>query len=160
MRKKNQEITDQNILDEILSGSKICRLGISDGSLPYILPFNYGYHDKTIYIHSAPEGKKIELLQKNNHVCFEIEQTAEIVTADVACNWACTYRSVVGYGNVDIVTDYEKKIEALKIIMRHNGAAGEQIFERKQVEFIVILKLAITQISGKQSGNWNKIHKS
>lgn len=159
MRKKDQEITDKKILEKILAGSKICRLALLDGDLPYILPFNYGYRDNCIYIHSAPEGRKIELLKKNSRVCFEMEQVAEIVPDKVACKWAATYRSVVGYGNVEIISDFDRKEEGLRIIMSHNGATGDLVFNQKQVEFIVILKLTITEISGKQSGNWDKINK-
>ena len=157
MRKKNQEITDKKILEEILSEAKICRIAMSDNDKPYLLPFNYGYRDNSIYIHSAPEGKKIDLLKKNNYVCFETEQKAVIVKHDQACKWATVYRSVVGYGNIEIITDFNEKQKGLEIIMTHNGAPYNISFEKKQVDTIVILKLVIEQISGKQSGNWNKI---
>ena len=157
MRKKNQEITDKKILEEILSEAKICRIAMSDNDKPYLLPFNYGYRDNSIYIHSAPEGKKIDLLKKNNYVCFETEQKAVIVKHDQACKWATVYRSVVGYGNIEIITDFNEKQKGLEIIMTHNGAPDNISFEKKQVDTIVILKLVIEQISGKQSGNWNKI---
>ena len=58
MRKVNQEITDASILEEILRHSEICRIGMIDNGLPYVLPFNYGYKDLQIYIHCAPVGKK------------------------------------------------------------------------------------------------------
>jgi uncharacterized protein len=158
MRKKNLEITDKKVLEEILSGSKICRLALIDGTLPYIVPFNYGYKDGSIYIHSAPEGKKIDLLKQNNKVCFEIEYVANIVPNVVACKWATTYRSVVGYGDVEIITDYKKKEEGLKIIMAHYGVSGKITFEKIPVDSMVILKLTITEITGKQSKNWDKAH--
>ena len=64
MRKINQEITDKTLIEAMLSTATICRLGILDDKRPYIVPVNYAYHDGFIYIHSAPEGKKIELLKK------------------------------------------------------------------------------------------------
>ena len=103
MRKANQEIMDERILEEILKGSEICRIAMVDSELPYILPFNYGYEDRCIYIHSAPDGKKIDLLRKNNRVCFEIEHTARIIKDEKACKWSTLYRSVVGYGEIEIV---------------------------------------------------------
>ena len=157
MRKANQEITDKSVLIEILRSSKICRLGMIDKGLPYILPFNFGYHENCIYIHSAPEGKKIDLLRENPLVCFEAEQKAEIIEDEVACKWSTMYRSVVGYGNVEIVTDFEGKSRGLEIIMAQHGAIGKQEFERKEVEFIVILKVSITSMNGKQSSNWNRL---
>jgi nitroimidazol reductase NimA-like FMN-containing flavoprotein (pyridoxamine 5'-phosphate oxidase superfamily) len=158
MRKANQEITDKAVLEEILTRSKICRLAMIDNGLPYILPFNYGFYNNCIYIHSAPAGKKIDLLRENPLVCFEVEQQADIIEGEVACKWSTLYRSVVGYGNVEIVTDLEEKKRGLEIIMAQHGAPEKIEFDRKELEFIVILKLSITTMTGKQSGNWNKIN--
>jgi nitroimidazol reductase NimA-like FMN-containing flavoprotein (pyridoxamine 5'-phosphate oxidase superfamily) len=155
MRKKKQEITDNKIINEILTESKICRVAMLDNDTPYVLPFNYGYKDNCIYIHSAPEGKKIELLRKNNKVCFEIEQIAEIVKHEKPCKWATTYRSIIGYGEVDIITDYEQKKKGLDIIMSQYGEDSDLEYADKQIDNIVILNLRITKLTGKQSNNWN-----
>ncbi len=63
MRKINQEIKDLQIIEDILSSSIICRIAMIDGERPYLLPFNYGYKDNCIYIHSALEGKKLDVLR-------------------------------------------------------------------------------------------------
>ena len=157
MRKANQEITDKVILEEILTRSKICRLALIDNGLPYILPFNFGYHENCIYIHSAPAGKKIDLLKENPLVCFEVEQQADTIEDEIACKWSTLYRSVVGYGNVEIVTGFEEKKSGLEIIMTQHGYKGKMEFEPKEVEFVVLLKLSISSMTGKQSGNWNKL---
>jgi uncharacterized protein len=157
MRKKNQEIIDPTIIEEILTESEICRLAMMDGEKPYILPFNYGYQDNCIYIHCAKEGKKIDLLEKNGEVCFEIEHTAELVEGKKACNWTERYRSIVGYGTVEILSDFEEKEHGLAIIMRSNGMKGEITFKKSNVEAVVILKLNITQLTAKQSSNWENV---
>lgn len=158
MRKANQEITDKSVLEEILKQAQICRLAMIDNGIPYNLPFNFGYHENCIYIHSAPVGKKIEILKINPLVCFEVEQKAEIITDEIACKWSTLYRSTVGYGNVEIVTDFDEKIRGLEIIMKQHGSGGKLVFEPKEVEFIIILKLSISSITGKQSGNWNRLN--
>jgi len=155
MRKNNQEIKDKKIIEEILAKSDICRIAMMDNDKPYILPFNYGYRDNCIYIHSAPEGKKIDLLGANNKVCFEIEQIAEIVKHDKPCKWATKYRSVVGYGVVEIITDHKQKKQGLDIIMSHYGESEKINYEDKHVKSMVIIKLTITKLTGKQSSNFN-----
>jgi nitroimidazol reductase NimA-like FMN-containing flavoprotein (pyridoxamine 5'-phosphate oxidase superfamily) len=157
MRKTNQEITNKLILEEILLSSKICRLGMIDSGLPYVLPFNYGFHENCIYIHSAPEGKKIDILKKNPLVCFEVEQHVEIIEDEIACKCSTLYRSVLGNGNVEIVTGFEEKIRGLEIIMKQHEFKEKMEFEPKEVEFVVILKLQIESMTGKQSSNWNKL---
>jgi nitroimidazol reductase NimA-like FMN-containing flavoprotein (pyridoxamine 5'-phosphate oxidase superfamily) len=158
MRKINQEITDKTIIENILKTATICRLGLIDQSKPYIVPVNYGYQDGFIYIHSAPEGKKIELLNLNNKVCFEIESTAKTIKNEIPCKWAEKYQSIIGYGTIEFIDDYESKIKALEIIMHQHGAEGIQKFEKKQVEFVVILKLKIEELTAKQSSNWNNLN--
>ena len=64
MRKSNQEIKDQTNPGPDPKQAVICRVAMMDGNLPYIVPFNYGYRDGCIYIHSAPEGKKIDLIRQ------------------------------------------------------------------------------------------------
>ena len=156
MRKVNQEIKDKATIEEILSNSEICRLGFIDKDSPYILPFNYGYRDNCIYIHCANKGKKIDLIKKNNYVCIEIEQSAKIEKYVKACKWTTTYRSLIGYGFVKILTDYEQKREGLDVIMKHNGANGSHDlnYEKNKIASMSILKVEITEMTGKQSSNW------
>ena len=154
MRRKDKEITDQKLLEEILSTSILCRIAMVDNGIPYMVPLNYGYFNNALYIHSASKGKKIEILKNNNHVCFEIENSVEILKHDEPCHWSTKYRSLIGYGTVDIINDFEKKKEGLDIIMKQNGKTDNNIYNENNVNAIVILKLNINSISGKQSGNW------
>ena len=158
MRRVKQEITDKRIIDEILSTSEICRLGFIDNNRAYILPFNYGYQEGFIYIHCAKEGKKIDLIMKNNLVCIEIEQIGKIELYEKACKWATVYRSLIGYGYVEIITDYEQKRKGLDVIMKHNGAdsSNDLNYEKSQVDLMLLLKVEITEMTGKQSSKWNE----
>jgi nitroimidazol reductase NimA-like FMN-containing flavoprotein (pyridoxamine 5'-phosphate oxidase superfamily) len=155
MRRINQEIIDRNVIEEILSKSLICRIGMICDDVPYIVPLNYGYTTNAIYIHSASEGKKIDIIKTNNKVCFEIEDTTEIIKKDLSCEWATKYRSLIGYGTVEIITDFEQKKRGLDIIMAQHGKTVNNGYKENQVEKIVILKLTIERVTGKQSGNWN-----
>ncbi len=153
MRKAKLEITDKFILEEILSGALICRMAMKDDDLPYIVPVNYGYRDGCIYIHSAPEGKKIDLLRKNKQVCFEVEETVDLVKGERACDWTTRYRSVVGYATVEILSDNQSKQLGLEVIMAQHGAPDLVDFEPKNMKRVVIIKLTITSLTGKHSSS-------
>ncbi|KAF0238882.1 MAG: pyridoxamine 5'-phosphate oxidase-related fmN-binding [Prolixibacteraceae bacterium] len=157
MRKANQEITDPKTLKTILQQATVVRLAMIDNGLPYLLPFNFGYSENCIYIHSAPAGKKIEVLRQNPVVCFEVEDETATVEGDIACRWSQMYRSVIGYGKVEIVNGFDEKKQALDIIMQQHGAPANMKFDPKEVEFIVVLKLTIESMTGKQSSNWNRL---
>lgn len=157
MRKTNQEITDSEVLEEILSKEQICRVAMYDGSKPYLLPLNYGYHQGIIYIHSALEGRKIDIFRNYPQVCFEVEQGVQIIPGKMACNWSTRYRSVVGEGIVEIVTGVEGKRDGLKVIMAQHGMEGTPEFDERELSKTVLLKISITSLSGKQSSNWERL---
>jgi hypothetical protein len=63
---------------------------------------------------------------------------------------------VIGYGTVEIVTDREQKVKGLDRIMAHYGKPDKNVYADAQVDRIVILKLAVDEISVKQSGDWGE----
>lgn len=154
MRKKNREIKDPAVLESILSTATICHLAMMDGNRPYLLPFNFGYHDGCLYIHAACEGKKIDLLKQNNRVCFEVTLQADVIPGEKPCHWSTRYRSIVGYGRVDIITDFDEKCQGLDILMRQQGFQGALQYEKGSVDLMVILKVTIDEMTGKQSKDW------
>ena len=58
MRRIDREITDFVEIESILNDASVCRIGLVDGSEPYIVPVCFGYSDGRIYIHSAIFGEK------------------------------------------------------------------------------------------------------
>ena len=157
MRKKQYEIKDVTVIEEILAKSEVCRIAMIDNGKPYIIPMNYGYKNNTIYFHSSPLGKKIEILKKNNLVCFEMEMNAQVVKKDIPCDWTTKYRSVIGYGTIEFITDNKQKKEGLDIIMAHYGKKDKNIYQDKNFEKTLVLKLNIEEMTGKQHGDINQI---
>ncbi len=155
MRRKDKEITDRKIMEQLLAGSDICRIAMIDRDRPYMVPLNYGYADNALYFHSASTGKKIELLKQNGRVCFEIENHNEIIRDEIPCEWTSRYRSLIGYGTIEFITRHEEKKKGLDVIMSHYGKTGKNDYKENHIQNIIILKLNIEEISGKQSGNWD-----
>ena len=87
MRRKDKKITDRAEIESIILKSSVCRLALADQLQPYIVPLCFGYRDNTLYFHSALSGKKIEIIKKNNRVCFEFDIDCEAITSDKACDW-------------------------------------------------------------------------
>jgi hypothetical protein len=154
MRRHDKEIKDQNIIEDILNNSELCRIGLVEDGMAYIVPLNYGYADGIIYMHSAPNGRKMEILRRNNRVSFEIELFSDIVKKDVACRWTAKYRSVMGHGTVQIISDPEKKRTGMDVIMRKYGFKGDIVYDEASLSRMIILELKIDAIQGKQSGDW------
>ncbi|UCH13086.1 MAG: pyridoxamine 5'-phosphate oxidase family protein [Bacteroidales bacterium] len=150
MRKKEYQITDFREIEKIIKSSLICRLGLCNDNVPYVVPLNFGYKDKVLYFHSAAEGKKIEYIRKNNNVCFEIEGPVQIIEAENACNWATKYSSIIGWGIVNFVSDPREKKIALDIIMKHHSKKTAWKYNETSVKKVCIFKVIINKVDGKK----------
>lgn len=151
MRRFEKEITDHRLIEEILLNSPLCRIGLVDGEEAYIVPMNYAYAEGTLYFHSAPEGRKMELIRKNNLVSFEITGTEVVAKGDLPCDWTSVYRSVMGRGSIEIVEENEAKKAGLDVIMRKYGAVGALVYRKSSLDRMVVLKLRIGSLTAKQS---------
>lgn len=151
MRRKEREISDRSDIESIIHRSAVCRLALSVENRPYIVPLCFGYEGNTLYFHSAPEGKKLDILRENDDVCFEFDIDVEAVRADDACDWGMKYRSIVGFGKASFIEDVESKRNALDIIMKQYSG-GSFSYSIKALEKTTLFKVEIENMSGKQAG--------
>jgi nitroimidazol reductase NimA-like FMN-containing flavoprotein (pyridoxamine 5'-phosphate oxidase superfamily) len=151
MRRKEQEITDRAAIESIIAKSTVCRLALSTNDRPYIVPLCFGYADNALYFHTAREGKKIDILKKNNRVCFEVDCDNELVSNDTPCKWSMRYRSVVGFGKASVIDDPESKRRALDIVMQHYGGQPSE-YSSINMEKMLVIKVEIESMTGKYSG--------
>ena len=151
MQRKESEIKDIASIEEIIRKAQVCRLALSENDRPYIVPLCYGYKDNTLYFHSARKGKKLDILKKNNNVCFEIDTDNELIKGKKACSCSMKYRSVIGFGRAEIIEETELKRRALNIIMQ-NYFEGFFKYTDEAVNNIVIIKVEIYSMTGKQLG--------
>jgi hypothetical protein len=148
MRRNEREIKNRKNIDGIISRCRVCHLAMSDDGQPYILPLNFGYDGRFLYFHAAPEGRKIDIIKRNNRVGFEFDILHEIVAAEQACDWGAKYESVIGSGKAEIIDDLEAKKQALKWIMRQYGG-GTWDFPEEILQKTLIFRVSILEISGK-----------
>lgn len=150
MRQAEREIKDRGSIDDLMKRAIVCRLGMVDGDEPYIVPMNFGYDGKSLFFHCAKEGRKIDILRRNDKVCFEIDLDTELVKGDVACKWSMRYRSVEGVGRAHLVDDAEGKRQALNLIMSHYTKGPFEYAERG-FELVLVIRVDIESITGKRS---------
>jgi hypothetical protein len=148
MRRNDREIKDRKDIDEIIKRCRVCHLAMCEDGQPYIVPLNFGYDGRFLYFHTAPEGRKIDIIKRNNRVGFEFDILHNIVTAQQACDWGAKYESVIGSGTAEIVDDLKAKKEALECIMRQYGK-GTWDFPEEILQKTLILRVRILEISGK-----------
>ena len=151
MRRKDKEIFDRQEIETILQRAAVCRLALADENGPYVVPLCFGYRDNRLYFHSAREGRKLDMLKKNNRVCFEIDVDLELRKAAQPCQWTMGYQSVIGFGDAFIVESPEAKREGLDIIMAHYGGDPGEFMQAK-MDKTVIIGVEIAVMTAKRSG--------
>jgi uncharacterized protein len=148
MRRNDREIKDRIDINGIIKRCRVCRLAMCDDGQPYVVPLNFGYDGRFLYFHAAPEGRKTDIIKKNNRVGFEFDILHDIVAAQQACDWGAKYESVIGSGMAEIVDDLKEKKEALELIMRQYGSATWD-FPEDILKKTLIIRVSILEISGK-----------
>lgn len=76
MRKKEKEIKNFNEIIDVIEKCDVLSVAFFDEDYPYTIPLNFGFNhnlenqELNLYFHGANEGKKIDLINKNNKVAF------------------------------------------------------------------------------------------
>ena len=150
MRRKDKQVTSIAAIEDIIAGAVVCRLAMTDGERPYVVPLCFGYENGMLYFHTGHKGKKIDLLKKNPLVCFEFDVDCRVLAQPDACGWSMAYRSVVGYGKAAFVNSPEGKRKALDVIMRQYGGEGGP-YPDGNMKATCIICVHIEQMIGKIS---------
>jgi nitroimidazol reductase NimA-like FMN-containing flavoprotein (pyridoxamine 5'-phosphate oxidase superfamily) len=153
MRKKEREVNDIESIELIISNSDVCRIAFADNNMPYIVTMNFGYSggdNPCLYFHCANEGRKLDMIKKNNHVCFQMDTDHEVYGGDTGCDWGMKFSSVVGYGNISVVVDQRSRKAGLDCLMRHYAGDRDFTYDENVLARTTILRLDITEMTGKK----------
>lgn len=157
MRRKERDVTSPESINAILTEAKICHLGMCIDNMPYVVPVNFVYIDKKLYIHSSIKGKKIEILRKNPNCCVQVELDGGFIPSadpDDACESDYRYKSLIAKGLVTFIEENRNKLVFLEAIGRKYFGHSVVINEKK-AGALVVLEIVLDDISVKQSGHWD-----
>jgi nitroimidazol reductase NimA-like FMN-containing flavoprotein (pyridoxamine 5'-phosphate oxidase superfamily) len=154
MRKALREIRDPNDLHRILETCDTCRLGLSDDGQPYIIPLNYGYVLKdgqlTLYFHCAVAGRKLEIINRNDRACFEVDCSHQLQTGETACQFSMHFESIIGSGRVEVITDPAERLQGLNHLMQHYSDRADWSFDPQALAKTTVLRLRAAEFCGKR----------
>ncbi len=98
MRRAEREITRPEDLAEVLREAGVLFLALQDDPAPYVIPLSFGWEPGRLYLHTAREGRKLDLLRRNPAVGFSACAGDQVVAAETACDFSARGRSIVGTG--------------------------------------------------------------
>ena len=150
MRRREKEITDRAELLRILRDARVCRLALSDGDRPYLVPLSFALDGDDLVLHSARAGRKIDILRRNPAACFEVEEGVEIVAGATACQFGMNFRTVIGFGEVEFVEDHAERARLLGLFGARFGAPDGPLPDT-EVKRTCVLRLRVRELTGKCS---------
>jgi len=153
MRRKDREITDFNIILQVIDKCEVLRIGLADDDLfPYIVPVNFAYavegKEICFYIHGAMAGRKYELMQKNGVCSFEMDCDHELVVKEDEGEATMYYKSVMGRAKVELL-EGEEKVKGLDLIMARDAHTRTLDYNRAPLPRTAVAKLTVLEYSGK-----------
>jgi len=154
IRRKDKEIVDEKTMISIIEKAIVCRVAMCWQGEPYVIPMNFGYQDNYIYLHSARQGRKLDILRNNDKVCIEFDVDVELVQSQEACKTSMKYKSLLIFGKAVILKDIAEKKKGLDIIMHHyyyHSSPSVFHYPEDALEKVIIIKVKIEKMTGKES---------
>ncbi len=152
MRRSDREVTDRSEILDIMRRCDVCRLALNDGDYPYILPLNFGMDTQggrvQLYFHGAAQGRKYDIISRDNRASFEMDCSHRIVTRPEKKSCTMEYESVIGRGRIEIVEDSEK-LAVLKLLNAHYGAQELEI-DQAVAQRTVVMRLVVEDMTAKR----------
>lgn len=129
VRRQNRILEDKDRILELLQNSEygFLSLGTSENGYAYGIPISYAYDrdENSLYFHCAPEGQKLDEIEKNNKVSFCVVGK----TLPIAKQFTTLYESVIAFGIADINLSDEEKRKALRLLVKKYSPEYEELGE-------------------------------
>ncbi|MGB0130262.1 pyridoxamine 5'-phosphate oxidase family protein [Chlorobium sp.] len=151
MRRKEREITSRDEIDAILGLSTVMNLAFSDNNVPFLVPVFYAYDGAALYFHSSSKGTKMEILSRNDRLCFEVSVDQGVIENDMACDFEARHRTVIGFGKAGIIEDISEKVRVLDMIVAR-FTDRKFSYPQGSLDNTAVVRIEIESIKGKKHG--------
>ena len=137
----------------LLSEELVGRLTtLCDDGYPYTAPVHFLYYENAIYLHGRSQGQKLDHINRNPKVCFEIDRLDALLTSSIPtpCKADTAYQSVIITGDAQIVDSYSLKREILcRLAVKYIEHMPEAPIPDAAVKNTGIIRITIRTMTGK-----------
>ena len=153
VRRKDREITDRDVLKQVLGSTKYVTVALSMDKEPYLVSLSHGYDEATncLYFHCADEGKKLVYMKANSRVWGQAVLDFGVTDE---CDYA--YTSVHFRGKASMIEDLREKQHAIEVLVRQLSENPEEKLAKIKPEKLArtaMGRIDIEYMSGKQHRN-------
>ena len=156
MRLVKREVTDEAQLRAIVERARVVHLGMSDEEGVFVVPMNYGFEwpagaaAPTLWLHSAPAGRKVDAWRANPQVAVEIEVESGLIEGDYSCAYSFAFESVMAQGRVAEALEDVDKLHGLERIMEHVAPGAPARFAPEALARVAVWRVELAHLTGKR----------
>ena len=152
MTKRERQVTDPQQILDILNKGKVLHLGLAVDNEPYVVPMNYGHTFEdgklVLYLHSALQGKKLDMIRANPRVFFEIDCDLQPFEGVKPCQYGMVYSSIMGRGTACIVEEKDEKNRAMVALMK-TQTGKDFVFEERWLDIVAVIRIDVAEYTAK-----------
>lgn len=147
MRRNDRALSQEEAMD-VLQKAEYGVLSIaSPEGEPYGVPLNYCVISGAVYFHCASEGRKLDMLSRNNSVSFCAVGRTNVLPEE----FAMKFESAIVSGKAEEVTGDEKQGALEGMIRKYSSPFFNKGLEyiRTNIERTRVYKIVIHSVTGK-----------
>ncbi|GAB7140276.1 pyridoxamine 5'-phosphate oxidase family protein [Deferribacterales bacterium RsTz2092] len=150
MRRAEKRCEDKAELEAFLKRIQHMQIAINTGDAPYVLPINFTYSNNSLLVHSAPVGRKIELLKKSPVVGWTVNEQIAIRQHETDPNRTGTYyNSVIGTAKATFIDDETEKTRHLNTLLEKYTKHKDATFPSEMLSKLVVIRFDIIEMDFK-----------
>ena len=154
MRRSEREVRGKKEIERILEKCRVLRIGLWDGKEIYLVPLNFAYEfqgeNLILYIHSAKDGRKINVIRNHPNIGFETDWDGGVKESENACGTSYRYESIIGTGRAEIIENPEEKQNGLaKLMQRYTGR--KDTFFGAMAANVAVIKITAQTLAAKRN---------
>ncbi|HDR9510252.1 flavin-nucleotide-binding protein [Burkholderia cepacia] len=145
---------DRTMLHRIVDDAYVCHIAFSDGHDTHCIPTAHWRRGDDLYIHGSNGSRMIKALSAGAQASVAITLLDGLVLAKSAFSHSMNYRSVVVYGQFDVVDGGAEKLVALDAFMdkiaagrKHEARPGNS----KELNATSVLRISFAEAAVKVS---------
>ncbi len=148
MRRFRQALPDEENVDILRRGKVAVWAVDGDEDYPYAVPVNYVFHDGAVYIHCASQGHKIDAILRNPKCSICVIDKDDVIPE----KFTSYFRSVIAFGQAEILTDRQEKIDALLRLSEKYSPGIDPANEIDRfIKVVCIVRINLESVTGKQA---------
>lgn len=153
LRRIERDMPDRADQLAVLRGQKFLSLALARDNRPYLVSLNYAFSEaeNCFYVHSAPEGRKIDWLRANPEVFGQVIEDRGYLVGQ--CSHA--YRSVMFQATAQFLDNLEEKRHALGLMIDHADPEPEPLRQKlvatADLAQVTVIRLSVQWMTGKQA---------